>query len=87
LQERESFVRFVGDASEFYQRINDPDEVTGLWGQLLHLAANNQVDDETIFEFPTEDDLFKVMYSPFTILFKNRLDGGLTVYTIRQPSF
>lgn len=67
--ERESFVRFVGDALAFYQRIANPDQVVGLWEQLLYIADNNLVDDETIFEFPTEDDLFKIMYSPFTILF------------------
>ena len=41
LEQRESFVRFVGDAAEFYQRINSPDEVVGLWEQLSDIADNN----------------------------------------------
>lgn len=88
MQEREGFVRFEGEANDFYQRISSPDEVTGLWEQLSYIADNNQVDDETVFEFPTEDDLLKIVYGPpFTITFKNLLGGRLTVYSIRHPSF
>lgn len=88
MEEREVFFRFVGDAWDFYQRLENLDEVTALAGQLLHMAANNQVDNETVFEFPTEDDLLKIVYGPpFTIVFKNLLTGRLVVYTIRRPSF
>ena len=88
MEERETFFRFVGDALEFYNRLNDPGEVEALLGQLLHIAANNQVANETVFELATEDDLFKIVYGlPFTIVFKNLLGGRLVVYTIRRPSF
>lgn len=88
MREGEGFVRFEGDANDFYQRINSPDEVVGLWEQLSYIADNNQVDNERIWEMLTEDDLRKVVYGPpFTIVFKNLLGGRLVVYTIRRPSF
>jgi len=88
LEERETFFRFVGDALEFYDRLNDPGEVEALLGQLLLIADNNQVDFETVFELATEDDLFKIVYGPpFTVVFKNLLGGRLVVYSILRPSF
>lgn len=88
MEDRETFFRFVGDALELYDRLNDPGEVEALLGQLLHIADNNQVDFETVFELATEGDLFKIVYGPpFTIVFKNLLGGRLVIYTIRRPSF
>ena len=84
----QSFVRFIGDANDFYQSINDPQSVVGLWEQLTYIADNPEVDDEVTFEFPTEDDLYKILYGPpYTLLFKNLLDGTLAVYSILHPSF
>ena len=88
MEERESFVRFVGDADTFYQRISATDELSLLWEQLLHIASNNRVDDEIIFDFPIEDRLLKIIYGPpFTIVFDNLTNGTLTVYVIRRPAF
>jgi hypothetical protein len=83
LQEREGSVPFIGDASNFWQGLTNLDHVTGLLEQLFYVADHNQVDDETVFEFPAEDDLLKIVYGPpFTIVFKNLLDGTLIIYSI-----
>jgi hypothetical protein len=88
LEEREPFFQFVGDAQDVYQRLDDPDEVMALLAQLLHIADNNQIDNETVFELPAEDDILKIVYGPpFTIVFRNLLNGTLVVYTIRHPAF
>ena len=88
MEERESFVKFLGDAEVFYQRVSDVADVAGLWEQFLHISYNNQVDDEFIFDFPVEDILLKIVYGPpFTIVFENRLSGELLVYAIHHPAF
>ena len=88
MEERESFVRFVGDADTFYQMLSATDELSLLWEQLLHIASNNRVDDEIIFDFPIEDRLLKIIYGPpFTIVFDSLLNGDLVVYTIHRPAF
>jgi len=62
--------------------------VAPLLEQLLVIADHNQVDSETVFELASEDVLFKIVYGPpFTIVFKNLLNGKLVVYTIRRPAF
>ena len=88
MRESETFFRFVGDALEFYDRLNDLGRVAPLLEQLLVIADHNQVDSETVFELASEEDLFKIVYGPpFTIVFKNLLNGKLVVYTIRRPAF
>ena len=88
MAEQESFVRFVGEADAFYQSIIATDAIAGLWEQLLHIADNNQVDDEIIFDFPVADELLKIIYGPpFTIVFENLLNGTLVVYSLRHPAF
>ena len=88
MQDSGIFFRFVGDAQEFYNRLNDLARLAPLLEQLLYIADHNQVDFETVFELPTEDDLLKIVYGPpFTIVFKNLLNGQLVVYTIRRPAF
>ncbi len=88
MQESGTPFRFVGDAQEFYNRLNDLGRLAPLLEQLLYVAAHNQVDSETVFELASEEDLFKIVYGPpFTIVFKNLLNGKLVVYTIRRPAF
>lgn len=88
MEEQEVFFQFVGDAEEFYNRLNDPSELMALSGQLLYIADNNEVDDETVRDYPIEDDLLKITFGPpFTLVFKNLLNGNLVIYVIRRPSF
>ena len=80
------FVRFVGDAEEYYASLSNPAGVAGLWEQILYIAENPAVDYEIVFEFPTEDDLLKIVYGPpFTIAFKNLINGELVIYSIINP--
>lgn len=79
-----SFV-FIEDAAAFYQGISSVDDVVGLWGQLSYILANNEVDDEVVFDLLLYDDRTKAVFGPpFTILFNNRLDGKLEIYTIHR---
>ena len=88
MEEQEGFVEFVGDAAIFYNNIDDADNLTGLWEQLVFIAGSGEVDYERIFEFPTEEGSVKIIYGPpFTIVFDHRPQGRLIVYTIRRPSF
>ena len=79
MQGNEGFVEFVGEADRFYQFITNVDEVAGLWEQLLHISRNSEVDFETIFEIPADDEILKVVYGPpFTVVFQNT-QGGLLI--------
>ncbi len=54
----------------------------------MYIANNPPVDDEIIFDLSVMDELVKVIYGPpFTIVFRNLLNGDLAVYTIRRPAF
>lgn len=88
MEEREGFVEFIGDADRFYRNLSSMDDVAGLWEQILQITDHNEVDNEVIFELPSEDDLLKIIYGPpFTIAFRNRPGGRLFIYTILPPRF
>ena len=88
MQRDEGFVHFLGEADRFYQLITSVEEVLGLWEQLAFVSENNEVDYETIFEMPVDNDVFKVIYGPpFTVVFQNTMGGFLLLYSIRRPGF
>ena len=88
MEEQEGFVEFVGDAAIFYNNLTDAENLTGLWEQIIFISENGEVDNERIFEFPTEEGSVKIIFGPpFTLVFDNRPGGRLVVYTIRRPSF
>ena len=82
------FVDFLGDAEIFYDNINDAENLAGLWEELFFIVENGEVDDERVFDYPTEDGSVRIIYGPpFTIVFEIQSNGRLEVYTIRRPSF
>ena len=55
MEEQEGFVEFVGDAAIFYNNVTDTEDLASLWEQILFISENGKVDNERIFEFPTEE--------------------------------
>lgn len=85
MDEQVSGFVFLEDDAAFYQGISSVDDVVGLLEQLFYILSNNEVDDEVVFDLLLDDDRTKAMYGPhFNILFNNRLDDKLEIYTIHR---
>jgi hypothetical protein len=88
VEEQEGFVEFVGEAAAFYNNLTDVDVLSGLWEQLIFISENGEVDHEQVFDYPTEEGGVKITYGPpFTLVFDNRSQGRIVIYTIRRPSY
>ena len=86
--EREGFVRFTSEARRFYEGIDSPQEFIELWDQFLFVGGDPVVDFEAVFEIPSGEAVYKVVYgTPFTVVFRNEPGDALVIGLIRRPSF